>query len=212
MSRFPSRSIPRITLAALAATGLALAAAPALALTVDGGYGGHGNIYCLAPDGQVTTTNIVYQDGLPFPATWYMFAFTPYGLDTPIPLTGPDYSLHPTVGGETDTSHLMFLDALYAPGSTPQEANTGDVPFVGKAFRAGDLHSDEHLFTLFVGPSQEIINDVCEGEFYNSQGQTRPAAEIHWTPKYVQAADGSYVPAPLPGGGGGGGGGSSLSS
>ncbi len=207
-----SRSISRTTLATLAAVGLTFTATPAVALAVGDGYGGHGNIYCLAPDGQVTTTNVIYQDGHPSPNTWFMFAFTPYGMETPIPLTGPDYSLHPTVGGETDTSHLMFLNALNAPDSTPQEANTGDIPFVGKAFRAGDIHSDEHLFTLFVGPSQEIINTVCEGEFHDSEGQARPASDIYWTPKYVEAAGGGYVTAPRPGNGGAGGGGSSLSS
>lgn len=207
------RSIARITLSALAAAGLALTVTPALTATAEDSGGGV-PIYCLAPDGIVLTTNTVYEDGVPSPAYWWIDAFTPYGVQTPLPLIEPEHrSMHPTMDAKIEPNFWMVLRALHDPSQTSEDSNTGDIPFVGKGIREGQYPSDDHVFTLFVGPSEETVNGPCEGRFYNADGHQRPASEIYWSPKYVPSAGGSYAPA-LPGGGtgGGGGGGSSLSS
>lgn len=208
MSR--STYFTRATMAVAATAGLIFTATPAFAIDADEGRGGPGNIYCLAPDGKIEAVTPVYREGILTPDNWYVFLHTPLGMPTPLPLYGANYSIHPTAGGTIDPTHLMELQALTQPGQTTQQSNTGDIPFVGSAFRAGDDDADDNLFTLFVGPSRDTINEICEGEFYDALGNKRPASAMNWSPKYVETADGFIQPS-LPGGGNGGGG-SSLSS
>lgn len=201
----------RIMMTALAAAGLPLTGLPA-ATAVDNGQGGGVPIYCLAPDGAIEAYNPVYEDGVLASYDWFVSSFTPQGLDTPLPEYGPGYSVHPTVAGTIDQSFTLNLEALPEPGQTTEQSNTGDIPFVGQGFRAGDLHSDPHVYTLFVGPSRQTIEDACDDIFYDSTGRERPGIEMYWAPRYLQVPDG-FVDTTLPGGNGGnGGGGSSLSS
>lgn len=201
----------RITMATLATAGLSLAVLPA-ATAVDNGQGGGVPIYCLAPDGKIEAYNPIYEDGVLASHDWYLSSFTPEGMDTPLEEWGPGYAMHPTVTGTIDPSFTLNLDALPEPGQTTEQSNTGDIPFVGHGFRAGDLHSDPHVYTLYVGPSRTTITEICDDVFYDANGNERPGSEMNWGPRYVNTG-GGFVDTSLPGNGGnGGGGGSSLSS
>lgn len=173
--------------------------------------------FCLAPDGSYFGSFQNYHNG--YPVTEELL-----GVPVAHPSTqasrffhADDAGLvrHPTAGGLA-RDNLLALRAMTEPDNqTADQANTGEIQFQVHQVRPHTWEQFGDRYYLYVGPSKRVMDENCDGTFYDRDGNKRPSSQMDWTPKYVYR--GGELTRNTGGGGGGGGGnggagGSSLSS
>lgn len=174
--------------------------------------------FCFAPDG-------IY-DG-PYQNSHNGYPVTEELLTIPVaqpstqasrffPVIDPGLVVHPTAGGLAKDNHLRFKAIVFPSDHTRDDANTGEIRFEAFQIRLNTEEQFGDRYYIYVGPSKRVMDDNCDGTFYDNTGTKRSSSEMNWTPKYVYR--GGELTLNTGGGGGGGnggggnGGGSSLSS
>lgn len=153
-------------------------------------------VYCLAPDGIVALP--VTRDGDPVANSpyWFVGLHSDPTEDVSSFLSyreGEDFGIHPSGFGSMTEEQDLTFDALGFAGSTTAESNTGDIRFLGIAFRNEHslyVQDDIPAFHMYIGPSAQIITSRCAGIFHDAFGVQQEASEIYWTPAY-QISDGT---------------------
>lgn len=150
-------------------------------------------VYCLAPDGVVTPPP--WETSSNTRPHWYIGLNSDpseYVGDVITYRTGANYGPHPTAFGSMDEHGTLTFAALDDPGSTTAQSNTGDIRFFGIKFRNESglyTESPTQAFAMYIGPSRQVIEETCDGTFYDSAGYLRPAGDIYW-----QAAHRKHLP------------------
>lgn len=141
-------------------------------------------VYCLAPDGVVTpppgaTSNHLRPHryvGLNSDPSEYVGDVIDYR-------TGVNYGPHPTGFGSMDEHDILTFTALDNPGSTTDQSHTGDIRFFGIAFwNESGIYTESPtpVFAMYIGPSRKVIEEECNGTFYDFAGHLRTANDIYW--------------------------------
>lgn len=172
--------------------------------------------FCFAPDGSYFGPFQNYHNG--YPVTEELWGLPMAQPSTQasrfFPTNRTGLVQHPTAGGVA-MNNLLDLRAILQPDDqTADQANTGEIQFEVHQVRPNTWEPFGDRYYLYVGPSKRVMDENCDGTFYDRDGNKRPSSQMNWTPKYIYR--GGELTRNTGGGGGGGGnggaGGSSLSS
>ena len=173
--------------------------------------------FCFAPDGFYDGPYQNSHNGYPVTEELLTIPVAQPSTQAPrfFPVTDPGLVVHPTAGGLAENNRLLFKALIFPADHTRDDANTGEIRFEAFQIRANNEEQFGDRYYIYVGPSKRVMDENCDGTFYDRDGNERPSSQMDWTPKYVYR--GGELTRNTGGGGGGGGGnggagGSSLSS